>query len=98
MKKIKHSINLKIPQELNLEIDKILINKRVEEPNKTHRKQDLIRWGKLLETVRNTKVTKHAQGAATNIQSKHVKYPIPLNEILTNPVLLKSDPTNNGYR
>ena len=42
MRKIRHSINLKIPQELNLEIDKILINKRVEEPNKTHRKQDLL--------------------------------------------------------
>ena len=42
MRKIKHSINLKIPQELNLEIDKILINKRIEEPQKTHRKQDLI--------------------------------------------------------
>ena len=42
MKKIKHSINLKIPQSLNLEIDKILINKRIEEPEKTHRKQDLI--------------------------------------------------------
>ena len=42
MKKIKHSINLKIPQALNLEIDKILINKRIEEPEKTHRKQDLI--------------------------------------------------------
>ena len=42
MKKIKHSINLKIPQELNLEIDKILINKRVEEPHKAHRKQDLL--------------------------------------------------------
>ena len=42
MKKINHSINLKIPQALNLEIDKILINKRIEEPEKTHRKQDLI--------------------------------------------------------
>ena len=42
MRKTKHSINLKIPQELNLEIDKILINKRIEEPQKTHRKQDLI--------------------------------------------------------
>ncbi len=63
-----------------------------------HRKQDLIRWDILLETVRNTKVTRHAEGAAINIQSKHVKYPIPLNEILTNPVLLESDPTNNGYR
>ena len=42
MKKINHSINLKIPQELNLEIDKILINKRLEEPNKIHRKQDLL--------------------------------------------------------
>ena len=42
MKKIKHSINLKIPQTLNLEIDKILINKSIEEPNKIHRKQDLI--------------------------------------------------------
>ena len=54
--------------------------------------------GILLETVRNTKVTKHAEGAAINIQPKHVKYPIPLNEVLTNPVLLDSDPTNNGYR
>ena len=63
-----------------------------------HRKQDLIRWGILLETVRNTKVTRHAEGAATNIQPKHVKYPIPLNEVLTNPALLDSDPTNNGYR
>ena len=42
MKKINHSINLKIPQTLNLEIDKILINKRIEEPEKNHRKQDLI--------------------------------------------------------
>ena len=42
MIKTKHYINLKIPQELNLEIDKILINKRIEEPQKTHRKQDLI--------------------------------------------------------
>ena len=42
MIKNKHSINLKIPQTLNLEIDKILINKRIEEPNKIHRKQDLI--------------------------------------------------------
>ena len=42
MRKTKHSINLKIPQELNLEIDKILINKRIEEPNKNHRKQDLL--------------------------------------------------------
>ena len=63
-----------------------------------HRKQDLIRWGTLIETVRNTKVTKHAEGASGNIQPKHVKYPIPLNEIQTNPVLLDSDPTNNGYR
>ena len=63
-----------------------------------HRKQDLIRWGTLIETVRNTKVTRHAQGAAGNIQTKHLKYPIPLNEIQTNPGLLDSDPTNNGYR
>jgi hypothetical protein len=63
-----------------------------------HRKQDLIRWGNLIETVQNTKVTRHAQGAAGNIQTKHVKYPIPLNEVQTNPGLLDSDPTNNGYR
>ena len=63
-----------------------------------HRKQDLIRWGILVETVRNTKYTTHAKGAVGNIQPKHVKYPIPLNEVQTNPVLLESDPTNNGYR
>ena len=58
----------------------------------------LLSTGTLIETVRNTKVTKHAEGAAGNIQPKHLKYPIPLNEIQTNPVLLDSDPTNNGYR
>ena len=63
-----------------------------------HRKQDLIRWGILIETVRNTNYTTHAKGAVGNIQPKHVKYPIPLNEVQTNPVLLESDPTNNGYR
>ena len=62
-----------------------------------HRRVDLIRWGILLETVKNTTYRKWNNGP-TNIKAKHVKYPIPLNEILRNPKLLESDPTNNGYR
>ena len=33
-----------------------------------------------------------------NIQPYHVWCPIPLTELQTNPALLESDPTNNGYR
>ena len=62
-----------------------------------HRRVDLIRWGILEQTVKNTTYRKWNNGPA-NIQPKHVKYPIPLNEILRNPKLLESDPTNNGYR
>lgn len=62
-----------------------------------HRRVDLIRWGILLETVEKTKYFKYST-TKTNIKPKHVRYPIPLNEILRNPVLLESDPTNNGYR
>ena len=62
-----------------------------------HRRVDLIRWGILEQTVKNTTYRKWNNGPA-NIKPKHVKYPIPLNEILRNPKLLESDPTNNGYR
>jgi hypothetical protein len=62
-----------------------------------HRRVDLIRWGILLETVAKTKYFKFST-TKTNIKAKHIKYPIPLNEILRNPALLESDPTNNGYR
>ena len=63
-----------------------------------HRKQDLIRWGILIETVQNTTHRKHNTVAETNIKPHHVKAPIPLAEILRNPKLLETDPTNNGYR
>ena len=62
-----------------------------------HRRVDLIRWGILEQTVKNTTYRKWNNGP-DNIQPKHVKYPIPLNEILRNPKLLESDPSNNGYR
>jgi hypothetical protein len=51
----------------------------------------------LLQTVTKTKYFKFST-TKTNIKAKHIKYPIPLNEILRNPALLESDPTNNGYR
>lgn len=62
-----------------------------------HRRMDLIRWGILLDVV---KTVKHRSwnNPADNIQPKHVLYPIPLEEILLNPALLETDPTNNGYR
>ncbi len=61
-----------------------------------HRRYDLIRWGILVETVRNT--TYLSFNGPQNIQPKHVKAPIPEEELILNPALLESDPTNNGYR
>ncbi len=61
-----------------------------------HRRYDLIRWGILLETVKNAEYRVYDPGS--NIQPYHVKLPIPEEEIVLNPALLESDPSNNGYR
>lgn len=61
-----------------------------------HRRYDLIRWGIYLETVRNAEFKTYTPNV--NIKNHHVLLPIPLNELQLNPALLKSDPTNNGYR
>jgi hypothetical protein len=60
-----------------------------------HRRYDLIRWGILLEAVKNAEYRTY--DPASNIQPHHVKLPIPEEEIILNPVLLEADPTNNGY-
>lgn len=61
------------------------------------RRIDLIRWGILLETVQNT-VHRPWNNPGANIQPYHVLLPIPQDEIVLNPNLLNTDPTNNGYR
>lgn len=61
-----------------------------------HRRLDLIRWGILLDVVRNTEY--RVYNPAANIQPHHVLLPIPVEELRLNPALLESDPTNNGYR
>ena len=61
-----------------------------------HRRMDLIRWGILLDVVKNTEY--RVYNPAANIQPHHVLLPIPPEEFLLNPALLESDPTNNGYR
>ncbi|TNJ46005.1 RagB/SusD family nutrient uptake outer membrane protein [Tamlana fucoidanivorans] len=62
-----------------------------------HRKMDLIRWGILLDVVTTVK-HRPWNNPAANIKPHHVLLPIPQDEILLNPNLLKTDPTNNGYR
>ena len=62
----------------------------------TERRYDLIRWGILVETIKNTDFGIHKGNE--NIQPHMVKLPIPAEEIELNPNLLESDPTNNGYR
>ncbi|MCM5664068.1 RagB/SusD family nutrient uptake outer membrane protein [Galbibacter mesophilus] len=62
-----------------------------------HRKMDLIRWGILLDVVKNTE-HRPWNNPADNIQPYHVLLPVPLEEIQLNPNLLNTDPTNNGYR
>ena len=61
-----------------------------------HRRYDLIRWGILLDVVQNLEY--RFWNPDENIRPWHVKLPIPLQELQTNPNLLESDPTNNGYR
>lgn len=62
-----------------------------------HRKLDLIRWGILIDVVKSVE-HRSFNNPAANIQSKHVLLPIPQQELLLNPNLLNTDPTNNGYR
>ena len=61
-----------------------------------HRRMDLIRWGILLDVVKNTQY--RVYNPAANIKPHHVLLPIPPEEFNLNPALLESDPTNNGYR
>lgn len=60
------------------------------------RRMDLIRWGILLDVVKSTEYLVYKPAA--NITARNVLLPIPATEIDLNPNLLKSDPTNNGYR
>ena len=60
------------------------------------RRYDLIRWGILLDVMRN--IEYRFWNPAASIQDWHVLLPIPLTELQLNPNLLESDPTNNGYR
>lgn len=60
------------------------------------RRYDLIRWGILLDVVKNLEYRFWTPNL--NIQPYHVLCPIPLQELQVNPALLESDPTNNGYR
>jgi hypothetical protein len=60
------------------------------------RRMDLIRWGILLDIVKTTEY--RVYDPAPNIKPHHVLLPIPTEELLLNPALLESDPTNNGYR
>ncbi|MBL0745798.1 RagB/SusD family nutrient uptake outer membrane protein [Chryseolinea lacunae] len=61
------------------------------------RKMDLVRWGVLVETVKKT-LHRPFNNPQDNIRDRHVLYPLPQQEILLNPRLLDTDPTNNGYR
>lgn len=62
-----------------------------------HRKMDLIRWGILLDVVQNVE-HRPFNNPGANIRPYHVLLPIPEAELLLNPNLLNTDPTNNGYR
>ncbi|MCR9063488.1 MAG: RagB/SusD family nutrient uptake outer membrane protein [Cytophagales bacterium] len=62
----------------------------------SERRYDLIRWGILVETVQNADYGIFKGNE--NIKPHMVKLPIPAEEIVLNPALLDSDPTNNGYR
>jgi starch-binding outer membrane protein, SusD/RagB family len=62
----------------------------------SERRYDLIRWGILVETVKNADYGIFKGNV--NIKPHMVRLPIPQEEIDLNPALLETDPTNNGYR
>lgn len=82
-------------------LDKEGLRKAIQEERKWelagegHRRYDLIRWGTLVDKVKETEYRVYTPGK--NIKPYHVKLPIPEPELVLNPVLLESDPTNNGY-
>ncbi|WP_025765103.1 RagB/SusD family nutrient uptake outer membrane protein [Dyadobacter tibetensis] len=69
---------------------------RWELAGESERRYDLVRWGILVETVKNANYGIFKGNV--NIKPHMVKAPIPQQEIDLNPALLDSDPTNNGYR
>jgi hypothetical protein len=68
------------------------------------RKPDLIRWGILEQTIKQTGTDLANIGIDVDsnylpILPRHVLMPIPFSaEISQNPDILNTDPTNNGYR
>lgn len=76
--------------------EKIYDERKWELAGEAHRRYDLIRWGILLDVVKNLEYRFWKPNE--NIKPWHVKLPIPLQELESNPNLLKSDPSNNGYR
>lgn len=76
--------------------EKMYDERKWELAGEAHRRYDLIRWGILLDVVRQQRY--RFWEPHVNIRPYHVKLPIPLQELETNPALLESDPTNNGYR
>ncbi len=76
--------------------EKIYDERKWELAGEGFRRYDLIRWGILLNVMQ--KIEYRFWDPAANIKPYHVLLPIPLTELQLNPNLLKSDPTNNGYR
>lgn len=62
-----------------------------------YRRLDLVRWGILVETVKKTEY-RSFNNPQDNITAKHYLYPFPEEEVLLNPAILETDPTNNGWR
>lgn len=70
--------------------------RKLELAGEGYRRMDLIRWGILVEKVKNAEY--RVFDPVSNIQPRHVLLPIPVEELQLNPQLLESEPTNNGYR
>lgn len=77
----------------------VILQERAKELNcEGHRRWDLLRTGKLEEVMTSYFAQEgNDQLAACSIRPEHVLYPMPQQEIDTNPNLVPPGETNNGY-
>jgi hypothetical protein len=68
---------------------KIMLERQLELSGEQVRWFDLIRWGIAKQTLNAEKKAKYPTSSQSFFQDKHILFPIPLTEKITNPLVAK---------